>query len=81
MALKSAQPVFSLNHLKRMKQRVLLLFEADWLIHLLDLRQRSHSFGNQSESSCGGGVSETEMNVPETEFLPLKIIQGDYYEK
>lgn len=39
------------------------------------------AFGNQLESSGGGGVSETEMNVPEAGFYPHKIIQVDYHEK
>ena len=71
---------FSLNQLKRMKERVLHFFNADWSIHLLDQRQRSHSFGNQSESSGGGTISETEWPVPETEFDTHKLVQGDYDE-
>ena len=69
---------FSLHQLKRMKQRVLLFFNADWSIHLMDQRRRSHSFGNQSESSGGNFVSGTEWNVPNGEFDYHKIVQGDY---
>lgn len=72
---------FSLNQLRQIKQRVLNLFNDDWSIHLLDQRQRSHSFGNQSESSGGDALLEIEWNVPETEYDYQKLIQGDYDEK
>ena len=71
----------SLDQLKQMKERVLHFFKADWSIHLLDQRQRLHSFGNQSESSRGDAVSEIEWSVPETEYDYHKLIQGDYDEK
>ncbi|MCJ1346245.1 hypothetical protein MMC31_004460 [Peltigera leucophlebia] len=47
---------FSLDKLKQMRLRVLFLFLADWETHLAE-RQKSPSFGNQSESSRGNAES------------------------
>ena len=69
----------SLNQLKRMKERVLGYFKSDWSIHLLDQRQRSHSFGNQSESSRGDATSEMEWNIPETVYDYDKFIQDEKF--
>lgn len=69
----------SLDQLKRMRLRVLQLFNDDWATYLLD-RQRSHSFGNQSESSGGDVVLATEWNVPDQEYDTDKLLRGDYRE-
>lgn len=75
------QYYFPLDQLQRMKQSVLLFFKADWSMHLLDQRLRSHSFGNHSDSSGDDAVSETMRNVPVTDFVPDKLLQGDYNKK
>ena len=51
----------SLDQLKQMRHRVLVFFRVDWSIHLSDRRQRSHSFGNQSDSSRGDSEPETAL--------------------
>ena len=43
----------SLDQLKRMRKRVLASFDDDWSTHLSDRRERSKSFGNQSDLSSG----------------------------
>lgn len=63
-----------------MRLRVLQLFNDDWATHLRDV-QRSHSFGNQSESSGGDVVLATEWNVPDQEYDTDKLLRGDYDEE
>lgn len=71
----------SLDQLKRTKQRIFTIFGPDWWEHLVDQRQRLHSFGNYSESSRSDATSEIEKNVPETEFDDHRIIEGAYRKK
>lgn len=59
---------------------MLELFKDDWATHLLE-RKRSHSFGNQSESSGGDVVVATEWSVSDDEFDTNKFIRGDYDEE
>ena len=63
-----------LDQLKRMKQRVLAFFNSDWSTHLSDQRQRSHSIGNQSDSSRGDAEPDIELG---TEYDYYKFINDE----
>lgn len=55
--------LLSLDQLRSMKEIILRDFKLDWTKHLSDLRQRSLSFGNHAESSCGDSEPEDRMSV------------------
>lgn len=61
-----------------MKENILRDFKLDWMKHLLELRQRSLSFGNHSESSSGNAEPEDGMDVYKMSYDIDKVIQGEY---
>ena len=70
--------LLSLDQLRWMKESILSDFNLDWMKHLSDLRQRSLSFGNHSESSRGDAEADDGMDVSEVPYDEDKIIQGEY---
>lgn len=68
----------SLDQLRSMKESMLRDFKLDWMKQLSDLRQRSLSFGNHSESSCGDAKPEDGISVFIMSYDNDKIIQGEY---
>ena len=69
--------LLSLDELMLMKKSILTNFNLDWKKHLSELRQRSLSFGNHSESSRGDFVPEDRMNVTYV-YDADKVFRGEY---
>ena len=70
--------LLSLDQLRWMRKSVLRDFKLDWMEHLSDLRQRSLSFGNHSESSSGDAESDDGMIFFEVSYDIDKVMQGEY---
>ena len=70
--------LLSFDQLRWMRKRILRDFKLDWMKHLSDLRQRSLSFGNHSESSSGDAEPENGMSVFTMSYDIDKVIQGEY---
>ena len=73
--------LLSLDQLMLMKKSILTDFNLDWMKHLSDLRQRSLSFGNHSESSRGDAEPEDRMNSFKVLYDVDKMVRGEYRKK
>ena len=72
--------LLSLDELMLMKKSILTKFNLDWMKHLSELRQRSLSFGNHSESSRGDFEPHDRMDVTYV-YDADKVFRGEYRKK
>ncbi|MCJ1347098.1 hypothetical protein MMC31_005319, partial [Peltigera leucophlebia] len=59
----------------------IIRFQFDWMKHLSNLRQRSPSFGNHSESSCGDAEPEEGISLFKNSYDDDKFYQAGYDEE